>query len=385
MLQGEIKLGDFGNALHVSEVADYYTDFEIQSLPYRAPEVLMRHPFDGAIDMWSLGVLLVEVYLQEPLFTVTSKQQLHAAIEQKLGPIVIHASTSKPPFSETDLPGSWRRNTTPLSGSSAHMQAIQRLLVGAPSDFITFIAGVLQADPAKRLTPLSALRHPFLSGTSDVTFAPILKPASTAECEIYTPSHTYAEESHSAEVKIEEASRFSGSGRTVSYHSALETQVQTTTPVVQPQSRKLRETADPLASIRSETTAVENRRRPPQQPATTTPTQMNASVKREHEVLLLDSSSESEIEPASQRSERSQHSRLRRYEGGSSAGRPARPHKPDEEHEADDPSQETVDDAKPASRRRRTDGTLPMFAQLSSPTQKTPSRRRSNSSSGRNS
>jgi hypothetical protein len=233
------------------------------------------------------------------------------------------------------------------------------------------------------LTPLSALRHPFLSGTSDATFAPILKPTSAAECEIYTPPRTYADASHSAEVKIEEVSEPSGSRRTVTYHSVLETQVQTT-PAVPPKGRKHRETADPLASVSSETAAVQARRHPPQQP-TSTPTQMKAAIKREHEVLLLDSSSESEVESVSERSERSQHSRLRRYQRGSSAGRPARQQTPEPQHDTDDASQENVDDARPAPRRRRTDGTLPMFAQLSSPSQKTPSRRRSNSSSGRSS
>lgn len=37
----EIVLGDLGSAIHEAEAADYLDDFEIQSLPYRAPEVVI--------------------------------------------------------------------------------------------------------------------------------------------------------------------------------------------------------------------------------------------------------------------------------------------------------------------------------------------------------
>jgi len=99
----ELRLGDFGNSVHVSEVAQYYADFDMQTLPYRAPEVrhtthlpsslvplvsMPRHltsrlvpahldtqvllgvPFGCQIDVWSLGVLLVEVCVGKVGFSV---------------------------------------------------------------------------------------------------------------------------------------------------------------------------------------------------------------------------------------------------------------------------------------------------------------------------
>lgn len=38
----------------------------IQSRFYRAPEVLLGAPYGYAIDMWSLGCLIAELYLGEP-------------------------------------------------------------------------------------------------------------------------------------------------------------------------------------------------------------------------------------------------------------------------------------------------------------------------------
>eukprot|EP01035_Chromulina_nebulosa_P018251 gene18251-23924_t len=40
----------------------------IQSRFYRAPEILLGIPYNGAIDMWSFGCVCVELYLGLPLF-----------------------------------------------------------------------------------------------------------------------------------------------------------------------------------------------------------------------------------------------------------------------------------------------------------------------------
>ena len=51
-----VKLIDFGNAFDISNASLYYDDFNLQTLFYRAPEVLLGlPPLDYAIDMWSLG------------------------------------------------------------------------------------------------------------------------------------------------------------------------------------------------------------------------------------------------------------------------------------------------------------------------------------------
>lgn len=47
-------------------ISQYYGDFELQSLWYRAPEVLMGLPFGIPIDMWSLGCIVGEVSIHPP-------------------------------------------------------------------------------------------------------------------------------------------------------------------------------------------------------------------------------------------------------------------------------------------------------------------------------
>ena len=59
-----IKLIDFGSSCYRTNPGYTY----IQSRYYRAPEILIGQNYDQKIDMWSLGCLLVEMHVGEPLF-----------------------------------------------------------------------------------------------------------------------------------------------------------------------------------------------------------------------------------------------------------------------------------------------------------------------------
>ena len=76
----DVRLGDFGNTLLTSEADACFVDFEVQSLPYRAPEVALGIPFDGQVDVWSLGVVLVELCIGRSLFVVKDRKELIASI-----------------------------------------------------------------------------------------------------------------------------------------------------------------------------------------------------------------------------------------------------------------------------------------------------------------
>ena len=52
----------------------------------RAPEIILGQPFNEAIDIWSLGCVLAELYLGWPLFPGTSEYDQINYICQMLGP-----------------------------------------------------------------------------------------------------------------------------------------------------------------------------------------------------------------------------------------------------------------------------------------------------------
>jgi serine/threonine protein kinase len=80
-----VKLIDFGNTIHLSQVELYLKEFRIQSLFYRSPEVVFGLKFDQKIDMWSLGVLIVELCIGRPLFHSKTNSELIVQILNFLG------------------------------------------------------------------------------------------------------------------------------------------------------------------------------------------------------------------------------------------------------------------------------------------------------------
>ncbi|XP_046862628.1 probable dual specificity protein kinase YAK1 homolog [Xenia sp. Carnegie-2017] len=65
----------------------YFDSFELQTVFYRAPEVMFGLPFGYQIDMWSLACVLTELYLGEPLFLATSKEEILEQMHSLLGPL----------------------------------------------------------------------------------------------------------------------------------------------------------------------------------------------------------------------------------------------------------------------------------------------------------
>lgn len=59
-----VKVIDFGSSCLEDERLYTY----IQSRFYRAPEVILGLPYSTAIDMWSLGCILAELYTGYPIF-----------------------------------------------------------------------------------------------------------------------------------------------------------------------------------------------------------------------------------------------------------------------------------------------------------------------------
>mmetsp|Transcript_83859 Transcript_83859/g.237119 ORF Transcript_83859/g.237119 Transcript_83859/m.237119 type:complete len:534 (+) Transcript_83859:322-1923(+) len=73
-----IKVIDFGSSCLSNQRMYSY----IQSRFYRSPEVMLGIPYTCAIDMWSLGCILVEMHTGEPLFSgVDSHDQMYKMVQ----------------------------------------------------------------------------------------------------------------------------------------------------------------------------------------------------------------------------------------------------------------------------------------------------------------
>ena len=81
-----VKVIDFGSSSFVTDRQSSY----IQSRSYRAPEVILGLPYDGKIDIWSLGCVVAEMYTNEVTFQNDSELSMLSRIEAICGPFPRH-------------------------------------------------------------------------------------------------------------------------------------------------------------------------------------------------------------------------------------------------------------------------------------------------------
>ncbi|ORZ23312.1 kinase-like domain-containing protein [Absidia repens] len=190
-----IKLIDFGSACQETNQMYSY----IQSRFYRSPEVLLGMDYSAAIDMWSFGCIVVELYLGLPLFPGTSEyNQLSRIIDtfglppnhmieqgkhadryfnnttNEDGQVVYtwksrkqysseqnkQEKQSKQYFSTTQLDSlilDPPKSNKPKSDADIDQEMSIRMLL------LDFLKCILCYEPDKRLTPQQALQHPFIS------------------------------------------------------------------------------------------------------------------------------------------------------------------------------------------------------------------------------
>ncbi|PWN91447.1 kinase-like protein [Acaromyces ingoldii] len=155
-----IKVIDFGSSCFEHEKVYTY----IQSRFYRSPEVILGMNYHTAIDIWSLGCILAELYSGYPLFPGENEQEQLACIMEILGIpdryLIERSSRKKLFFDSTGAPrpvvnskGKRRRPATRSLGSALNCN---------DDLFLDFLQKCLHWDPERRIKPDPALRHPWI-------------------------------------------------------------------------------------------------------------------------------------------------------------------------------------------------------------------------------
>ena len=123
---GTIKLCDFGFARAMSNNTLVLTSIKGTPL-YMAPELVQEQPYTHAVDLWSLGVILYELHTGKPPFYTTS---IYALIKQIVNEPPVYPGKISPAFK-------------------------------------SFLKGLLEKDPKKRLDWPQLRNHPFISERED--------------------------------------------------------------------------------------------------------------------------------------------------------------------------------------------------------------------------
>ncbi|GIX61217.1 serine/threonine protein kinase [Babesia caballi] len=116
-----VKLIDFGSSCYIQESLSSY----VQSRSYRAPEVILGLPYDTQIDLWSLGCVLCEIYMQRILFPSDNNATLMASMISLLGVPPVYILEHKMNSTFMVLPNG---NVADLSVSTEVLKNSQKLL-----------------------------------------------------------------------------------------------------------------------------------------------------------------------------------------------------------------------------------------------------------------
>eukprot|EP01063_Lacrimia_lanifica_P012323 TRINITY_DN1893_c0_g2_i1.p1 TRINITY_DN1893_c0_g2~~TRINITY_DN1893_c0_g2_i1.p1 ORF type:complete len:626 (+),score=209.59 TRINITY_DN1893_c0_g2_i1:114-1991(+) len=131
--RGDVKLGDFGFCAALSE-GDNNKRQTVVGTPYwMAPEVIHGTPYDYKADVWSMGILALEIMDGEPPYMRMMPPRA----------LYVIASQTEPPKSKN--PERWS------------------------SDCQHFVEKMLKIDPADRADAFEMLKHPFLMRADKVT------------------------------------------------------------------------------------------------------------------------------------------------------------------------------------------------------------------------
>ncbi|XP_028296079.1 homeodomain-interacting protein kinase 2-like [Gouania willdenowi] len=184
----KVKLIDFGLAIPSSAAR---CGMQLQPIGSRAPEICLGLPFTEAIDMWGLGCMLADLYLDQSLFPVNCEYLMMKAMVEFLGmppdyQLCCGVYTKKFFCQEEDEFGSRWRLLTPEEYSAnndkkaeewpawrCHFKSWDDLLYIFNEEdaeeledrraFIDFLKQVLHQDGGKRISPTEALQHPFIT------------------------------------------------------------------------------------------------------------------------------------------------------------------------------------------------------------------------------
>eukprot|EP00198_Chlamydomonas_reinhardtii_P010965 XP_001700302.1 predicted protein [Chlamydomonas reinhardtii] len=158
-----VKVIDLGCSIYNSEA---HLSHYVQSRSYRAPEVMLGLPYDGRIDIWSLGCVMAELATGQVLFPNVSEAAMMARLVGMLGEL--------PPYmlQEGQYAGAFFTKSGRVYERDAESGLFQLLapkrttlqarLASPDRGMLHFIRHLLVADPSKRPTAEQALRHPWL-------------------------------------------------------------------------------------------------------------------------------------------------------------------------------------------------------------------------------
>ncbi|DBA01490.1 TPA: hypothetical protein N0F65_005609 [Lagenidium giganteum] len=121
---------------------------------YRAPELLLASRYTTAIDVWSIGCILVEMFTRKALFPGHDHvHQLHLILQL----------VGSPSMDEMGFITNMKAKRWIAKQAHQDPKPLDTICPNAPPEALDLISKLLAFDPRKRITVDEAIRHPFLA------------------------------------------------------------------------------------------------------------------------------------------------------------------------------------------------------------------------------
>ncbi|XP_072317287.1 dual specificity protein kinase CLK2b isoform X2 [Eucyclogobius newberryi] len=158
-----VRLVDFGSATFDHE----HHSSIISTRHYRAPEVILDLGWSHPCDVWSIGCILFEYYAGATLFQTHDNKEHLAMMERIHGPLpqeMIRRSRKQKYFYHGRL--EWNECSAAGRYVKGKCKPLQKYLSSQSSEhrhFFDLLGRMSEYEPSTRVTPTSALAHPFFS------------------------------------------------------------------------------------------------------------------------------------------------------------------------------------------------------------------------------
>lgn len=151
--KGVLKIADFGLATYHQPDQDQALTSRVVTLWYRAPELLLGATQYGvAIDMWSTGCILAELFAGKPILPGrTEVEQMHKILK-------LCGSPSEDYWKKTKLP-----HATSFKPQHRYKRCVAETFKIFPSSALSLVDKLLSVEPETRGTATSALKSEFFN------------------------------------------------------------------------------------------------------------------------------------------------------------------------------------------------------------------------------
>ena len=172
-----MKICDLGSA---SDISDNEITPYLVSRFYRAPEIILGIPYDYAIDTWSIGCTLYELYTGKILFPGRSNNQMLRLMMECRGRFpgkmlrkahfVSSYFNEQMVFMSQEVDSVTGKEVAKLLNIQKPVRELRQRVGNTASageaallaSFVDLLGRCLELSPEKRITPAEAFRHPFI-------------------------------------------------------------------------------------------------------------------------------------------------------------------------------------------------------------------------------